>query len=617
VGHHESFSLHALQTEILEALVMGEHFESISVLLCKRAEELAPGVHCSILAVTRDGRMKPVAAPSLPQHYSDALEGLMIGPVAGSCGTAAYHGEPIEVHDISIDPLWAPYKNLALPLGLMACWSSPIKTRDGRVVATFAFYYRTKRGPTALERSIVQTCVHLCAIAIEHDEAQKRNHDLAYYDQLTGLPNRRRFDEMMSARVESKTSSFGLLVVDIDNLKIVNDTMGHVVGDSLIQEVARRFKEIVPATSCRLGGDEFAVLMDGCTDHVALGALAESIARAMKMPFECSGNTIIPQVTIGGVVYGVDGTNADVLRQNADFALYHAKEMNRGGYVPFEQGLRTSISLRMSTIREVDKALSAQRIVAYYQPIVQIDTREIVGLEALARIRREDGSIVSAGEFQAAFSDPNVAFRLTDQMLKQVAKDTRAWLDEGIPIQHVGLNLSTVDFHRADLETRLSEAFESARVPLKHLLLEVTETVLMDGHDNKAAHAIERLRRKGMLVALDDFGTGFASLTHLLNFPVDIIKIDKSFIDRLLLDRSSKLIVESLIDLARKLDMRIVAEGIESEAQAARLHELGCDVGQGYYFARPADAVAMARLLRASAQKPSRFEDKRLKFNFN
>lgn len=164
-----------------------------------------------------------------------------------------------------------------------------------------------------------------------------------------------------------------------------------------------------------------------------------------------------------------------------------------------------------------------------------------------------------------------------------------------------------------DLEKRLSEAFDSVGVPLKHLLLEVTETVLMDGHDNKAARAIERLRKKGMVVALDDFGTGYASLTHLLTFPVDIIKIDKSFIDRLLTDHSSQLIVESLIDLARKLGMRVVAEGIESEAQAKRLQEVGCAVGQGYLFARPGDAESTTRRLRKSAQKQAKFEDKRLK----
>ena len=582
---------------------MGERFESIANHLCKRAEELAPEAICSILAVSQDGALSSVAAPSLPQHYSAALNGVSIGPSVGSCGTAAYLGEPVEVEDIASDPLWAPYKDLALPLGLAACWSCPIKTRDGRVVATFAFYYRTKRGPNDLERSIVHTCVHLCALALAHDETQKRNQDLAYYDQLTGLPNRRCFDDMMSDRIISDEPAFGLLNVDIDNLKIANDTMGHVVGDSLIQEVARRFSKIVPNASCRVGGDEFAILVDNCSDHQTLRSIIDEIVQEMTEPFECGGYTIIPQVTMGGVVYGIDGIDADLLRQNADFALYHAKENNRGGYAPFEQEMRKSIALRMATIRAVDQALNEERVLPHYQPLIDMVDGTISGLEALARVRREDGKIVSAGQFQSALSDPNVAFRITDQMLKQVAKDMRGWLDQGIAVDHVGINLSTSDFHRNDLEQRISDAFGEAGVPLKYLLLEVTETVLMDGSDHKVVRILERLRQNGMLVALDDFGTGFASLTHLISFPVDIIKIDKSFVDRMLSERSSRLIVESLIDLSRKLGMRVVAEGIETEAQAIRLRELGCSYGQGYHFSRPVDVASTTKLLRESIAK--------------
>ena len=216
---------------------------------------------------------------------------------------------------------------------------------------------------------------------------------------------------MMSDRIISEEPAFGLMIVDIDNLKIVNDTMGHVVGDSLIQEVARRFSKIVPNASCRVGGDEFAVLVDNCSDHQTLNATIEEIAQAMKEPFECGGYTIIPQVTMGGVVYGIDGIDADLLRQNADFALYHAKENNRGGYVPFEQGMRTSIALRMATIRAVDQALNEERVLPHYQPLVDMADGTISGLEALARVRREDGKIVSAGQFQSALSDPNVAYR--------------------------------------------------------------------------------------------------------------------------------------------------------------------------------------------------------------
>lgn len=603
---NENPNLHmlALQNEILEAIATGMEFDAVAELLCRRAEGLAPTAICSILSVDIEGRLHPVAAPSLPKHYSEALEGLAIGPSVGSCGTAAHFGKPIEVVDISIDPLWAPFTGLALPLGLMACWSSPIKAREGRVVATFAFYYRTKRGPSDLERQIVLTCVHLCAIAVEQMEIQRRNHQLAFYDQLTDLPNRRGFDELISRKPRPGSTSFGLLLLDIDHLKFINDTMGHMVGDALIKEVASRLRYAKLDLACRLGGDEFAIAVDPCPDHAALYVVVSALRDAMKEPFHSDGNTIVPQVTMGGVVYGIDGTNADLLRQNADFALYHAKETNRGGYVQFEPGLRTAITCRIETIREVDHALADKRVVPYYQPLVRLDTGDIIGLEALARIKTADGRIVAAGDFQAALSDREVACRLTDSILSQIANDVRSWIANGIPFQHVGINLSAADFRRNDLETRLSTAFDAAKVSLKHVVLEVTETVLMGDPGNETVRAVERLREKGMLVALDDFGTGYASLTHLLSFPVDIIKIDKSFVDRILIDRPSEVIVEALIDIARKLNKKIIAEGIECSAQHERLRELGCTFGQGFHFARPADALTTTRLLRSFAQKP-------------
>lgn len=596
--------IQGLQNEILEAIATGMPLETVARLLCLRAEALAPTVICSILAVDRTGCLRHVAAPSLPREYSRAIDGLVIGPGTGSCGTAAYRGEPVEVTDIPTDPLWAPFAALALPLGLMACWSSPIKSRDGKVLATFAFYYRTKRGPSDLERLIVEACVHLCTIAIEQDEIQKRNDQLAHYDHLTGLPNRRRFNELLHARLDDGQQPFGLLVADIDHLKTINDTMGHLVGDTVIQEVAARFRTLgQAATAFRLGGDEFAMLVDGCPDHVALRETAETVLAAMARPFECDGNMIVPQVTVGGVVHGIDGNSAGVLRQNADFSLYHAKEIRRGGYCPFEQGMRTSITDRIRTIRDVDQALADGRILTFYQPIVNLRTAEVVGLEALARMRTPDGRIISAGAFQAALSDPKVAYSLTDRMLAQVARDVRRWIDLGIPFQHVGVNFSAADFSRDELEIRLAAAFDVERVPLKHVILEVTESVHMGGLGNTIAKSIERLRSKGMLVALDDFGTGFASLTHLLSFPVDVIKVDKLFIDRLLTDRPSEVIVESLIDLAAKLNIKIVAEGIECAAQHERLLELGCTLGQGFQFARPADAETTTRLLRAFSPK--------------
>ena len=210
---------------------------------------------------------------------------------------------------------------------------------------------------------------------------------------------------------------------------------------------------------------------------------------------------------------------------------------------------------------------------------------------------------MAAAEFHCALSDPRIAYALTSQMLVQVAADIRHWLALGLPLQHVGFNITTADLQKGDLERRVAAAFSDGEEALRHLILEVNEAVFVN--DDMVADEIKSLRGKGILVALDDFGTGFASLTHLLDFPVDIMKIDKSFIDRIVDDPSSAVIVQALLDISRKLGMRIVAEGVETKEQAERLMEMGCTMGQGYYFARPASAAITAELLTRFAHRPS------------
>lgn len=602
-SHDSVERLQSLQNAILESIARGEELAAIMTALCERVEALAPGVICSVVTIDDDFRLRPIAAPSLPRSYGEAVNGTPIGPHVGSCGTAIYRKQPVEVIDIATDRRWEGYRELVLPLGLRACWSSPIAARDGRIVGSFAFYYRESRGATPFERRIVETCVHLCAIAIEHEEVNARNHRLAYFDTLTGLPNRARFNEAIARATGRSQSSFGLMLIDIDHLKAVNDTMGHAVGDKLIETVGSRLAGAASeGTAFRIGGDEFAVLLSGCDKAMRLRAVASDILAAMHAPLDCEGTTIVPSVTIGGVLAGEDGADSVTLRQNADFALYHAKETRRGGYVRFKAGLRTSMTRRIQTIRTVDEALSAGRFVPFYQPIVRLDTGEIAGMEALARLRLDDGRVVAAAEFQDAMLDPRLAYRISGQMLATVPAHMAQWLREGLPIRYIGINVTSADFQKGDLVQRIVRAFERAQLPLEHLVVEITEQVIMGGRRDGVARTMAGLRERGILVSLDDFGTGFASLTHLLDFPVDAIKIDRSFVGSIDGGKRSSAIVEALIGIAGRLGMRLVAEGIESESQARRLAAMGCPLGQGYHYSRPMPAEAVPAFVRSFAR---------------
>jgi diguanylate cyclase (GGDEF)-like protein len=393
--------------------------------------------------------------------------------------------------------------------------------------------------------------------------------------------------------------------LDVDNLKIVNDTFGHQAGDDLLKIVAARLaKSVVPHATYRLGGDEFAVLIQG-GDVANTAAIAARVRDGLILRANCDGHSVIPTATIGLASVAFGDANVEAVRRHADFALYHAKETDRGGFVDYNPQLGSTMSNRAGAIRDVTLALEELRIDAYYQPIVRLDSRAIVGVEALCRLKTPDGEVVSAASFHEAMSDARIASQLTRRMMAIAASDVRKWLDLGIPFQHVGINISSADFHGGNFEHDLCAAFEHENVSLKHVIVEVTESVYMRRQDQIAVRVIESMRDKGVRVALDDFGTGFASLTDLLSVPIDVLKIDKSFVDGLTQGEASAIIVEGLISIASKLGIRVIAEGVETEAQALCLKEFGCTLAQGYLFSRAVHRDEATAILLQSAQTPS------------
>lgn len=594
-----------LQNMILEMIATGSSLDATTDRLCREVERMVPDIVCSVVTVDNQGRIHPLAGPSLPEAYCRAVDGVAIGPGVGSCGTAAYTKQPVAVIDMENDPRWAGFADIPLSIGLVACWSSPIIGSDGRVVGTFAFYYREKRGPSALEEKIVETCLHLCVIAMELHQRTMEHHRLIFTDVMTNLPNRAAFKAAI-AEIDGDPDAradWGLVLVDIDNLKITNDTFGHTAGDDLITTVAERISaSAAPHRAFRLGGDEFAIITRGLQAD-AMGRLAANVLTAIKVPALCGGCNIFPSATMGGAL-PLDGRGeAAVIRQHADFALYHSKENSRGHFRLYHPSQGTTLTDRFRAVQDVTLALAEDRIEAFYQPTVRLDTGDIVGFEALCRMRTATGEIIPAAMFHEATKDARVAADLTLRMMTRVAADIRRWLDIGIPFQHVGLNVSSADFRSGRLGQLLREEFGRAGVPLKHVVLEVTESVYLGERDHVVADEIQALRAMGLLVALDDFGTGFASLTHLLTVPVDIIKIDKSFVDRLAPEDGGSAIVEGLIGIAGKLGFRVVAEGIETAAQAEQLCRLGCLLGQGYYYSRAVDRDAATHLLLQRGQR--------------
>lgn len=586
-----------LQNTILEMIATGLPLAETVDLLCRKVEETSDDIVCSVLLLDDEGRLRHLAGPSLPFEYTSAIDGVAAGPGVGSCGTAAHSGRPVLVEDIDAHEYWQAYKHLALPLGLKACWSTPI-IGAGKVLGTFAFYYRTTRGPSDAEKAIVDASVHLCAIAIERDQRAAERRRLAETDALTGLGNRSRFNDAIND-VARRGLDWALMLIDLDNLKMVNDTFGHGAGDDLIRTIAHRLNELAsPGMTFRLGGDEFAVIVP-CVETTDPGELADRLIHRIKEPADCSGHLIYPAATLGGAKAGAERSPQQV-RQNADYALYHAKERARGRYLEYAPGLGTAIIKRFRSVQDVDRALRDDRIDAHYQAIVHLPTGRLMGFEALCRMTMPDETVVSAAHFHEAMKDAHVAIEITQRMLDRISADAGRWRSMGLPFSRIGINLSAADFYRGGLTRRLVDAFEKHGCGAQNIAAEVTESVYLAQKDQVIGEEIHAMREAGIKVALDDFGTGFASLTHLMTVPVDIIKIDKCFVRRLSDVGGGSVITKGLLEIARGLGIWVVAEGIEEQAQGEHLLSLDCAAGQGYFFSRPIDRLQTTAMLAAS-----------------
>lgn len=439
-------------------------------------------------------------------------------------------------------------------------------------------------------------------VGLVQDVSRRRGQEralwaLANVDELTGLWNRKRFVELNEAATETPGAA-GLLLIDVDKLKDVNDSLGHGVGDALIRGVAARIRAALGEgqEAARLGGDEFAVVVSRDADETVLAEIAGRILAACADPIVAEGHTLVPSVSIGGAL-ARDGAGADRLRGNADIALYHAKEKGRGRFVSYRPTIRTAILSRLEQVREAGALLDAGRVSPRYMPVVALADRILCGFEALARFETA-GVAHSPVRYQAALVDPRIGHALTTRMLERTARDIAALAEDGLVFDKVGLNVTLADFERGDLEARIERFFGDAGVPVDKLVIEVTETVFLNGETDFIARTAARLRERGIRISLDDFGTGFASLTHLRTFPLDTIKIDRSFVSRMLTHEADYAIVSGLIDLAARLRIDLVAEGIETREQLDILTGLGCPFGQGYLFAPPLDLAQTASFLR-------------------
>jgi len=423
---------------------------------------------------------------------------------------------------------------------------------------------------------------------------------LAQHDSLTDLPNRVLLNDRLNEAIALSSRhrrNLAVLFLDLDRFKHINDSLGHVVGDRLLQSVGRRLFTCVRSsdTISRQGGDEFVILLWEVRHAQDAAITAEKMLQALREPHHIDGHVLHVTGSIGIVTYPGDGTDAETLMKKADFAMYYAKDTGRDRYQFFKSEMNAQAVERQWLEDSLRHAIERQELVLHYQPKINLATGGIIGVEALIRWHHPQRGLVPPGEFIAIAEQCGLIVPIGRWVLHEACRQARAWQAAGLPPMSIAINISSVELRAPGFVSGVRATLEETGLEPRCLELELTETALLED-SRSVADVLRELKDIGVLLALDDFGTGYSSLSHLRRFPIDAVKIDQSFVRDLTTDEDDAGIVAAVIGLGKSLHMRVVAEGVETREQLEILQEQGCPQGQGYYFSRPVPAVEFGQL---------------------
>lgn len=591
------------QAYALEMIATNAPLDAVFGQLARLVESQHSGLCCAISLLEKDGMtLRHAAAPSLGRAFIEAIDAFRVGPDAGSCGAAASRRQVVVAADISSDPLWKEHRAAAAAHGLRSCWSTPIISTNGAVLGAFAAYSIVVREPTLAETQAIESASRVAGIAIDRRRSEDRIHYLANHDALTGLPNRSLLkDRLAQATLYAKRYDRCATVafLDLDNFKLVNDSLGHDAGDELLRVVAARISGCLRATDTvvRLGGDEFVVVLFDQPNRpdAAAGAL-QKICAAIAEPIAIGGRPFKVTASVGVASYPRDGEDADALLANADAAMYRTKENGRDGVSFYTPEINVKVRRKFAMQEELRTALARSEFVVHYQPQVDLRTNRVFAVEALVRWNHPTRGMVAPADFIPLAEETGLIGQIGEWVLLAACRENKAWQDAGLPAVTVCVNVSARQFREKNWTSRVIWALEQSGMDAKHLELELTESMIL--HDLKqTAAAMVELRTLGVQFAIDDFGTGYSSLTALKSLPVSRLKIDKSFVDDLQRNDEDRAIAKTVIALGQNLNLRVIAEGVENAEQLAFLRDNQCDEMQGYHFSRPIVAEAIAAML--------------------
>jgi diguanylate cyclase (GGDEF)-like protein len=470
-------------------------------------------------------------------------------------------------------------------------------------VVAFMFLYRA-----AFVAGVREPLQRLSQEVAERRRAEARIEFMAYHDALTQLPNRvlirDRFD-VAAARAHRSGSGVAMIYVDLDNFKTINDSLGHAVGDRLLQTVAGRFTQLLRESDAvaRLGGDEFLMILGDVADGEAIAPVLEKLMELTRAPVNVDGHMLHPSLSAGVAIYPDDGGDFDTLLQKADTAMYQAKAMGRNAYRFYDPEMNAGALEKLELRSDLALALERGEFRLHYQPQVDLRTGAIVGVEALLRWQHPQRGLLLPAGFIDIAEESGLIVPIGEWVLQTACRQAAAWRQAGFTLT-MAVNISAVQFQRGAIDLRVPAILSAAGLPAEGLELELTESILIH-HTDKNLATVRNLNAAGVRLAIDDFGTGYSSLSYLKRFAVDRLKIDRSFVREMVASRDDAAIVRAVIEVARSLGLCTVAEGVESVEVREALRGLQCDQAQGFYFARPMTAeLITSRLLQAAPEPP-------------
>jgi diguanylate cyclase (GGDEF)-like protein/PAS domain S-box-containing protein len=588
----------ASRNQVLEMIIQNVNIKNILSHLVHVMEQQRHASLCLITSL-RENRIHMEAASKLPENILKSLDGAAVGPSSECCSAAAvYTGEPVTLNNVSSNPRWRKYQELALRFHINSGYCLPIISGRGQILGTLAVFYPVVYNPYESDLSLVETVSKLAAVAMERTRLTEKLEHQARHDLLTGLPNRAALIEHLNLvikQAQKRRQKAGVLYVDLDRFKHINDSLGHHIGDQMLKELTLRIGQNIQTGDmlARMSGDEFAYVLAGMENETAAASKAAWVFDLLSKPFQLENRSLYIGASMGISIYPDDGQDASVLLKNADTAMHFAKNKGGNRLEFFSSEMNQAVIERLEIENDLRKAIDRGQFELHYQPKYDFKNNKMTGFEALIRWNHPDLGRVPPVKFIPIAEESELIIPIGAWVLWEACRQNAEWERSGYGQFRIAVNVSVVQFIQSHFLDLVVNTLRDHNLPPDRLELEITESMVVNDM-SLVRGRLSEFQKMGIMTTIDDFGTGYSSMSYLYELPINCLKIDRSFVQKLVGDDAaserSRKMIRSIVNLAKELNLTIVAEGPESPEQVEFLNEIGCDYAQGYYFSVPLSA---------------------------